>query len=140
MEKKYAVTLLLVILFPVLFTNQMASAVGQSINNTPLIGTYSRSELELSTPYNLKVQSRNTQPTTITYGPYYYKVKGSTLNSFPARYFSTSLNLDTASRRAVLNKHGRINANKTYNIRWYNRVNHTPTSVKGIILRVTNTN
>ncbi len=57
-----------------------------------------------------------------TYGPFYNKVLGSKLESRLAKYAPPSLNLDAASRRAVLAKYGRINRTKTYNIKWYNRI------------------
>lgn len=71
----------------------------------------------------------------VTYGPYYYSVKGSSLQSWIAKYSPASLNLDAASRRAVLNKYGSISNGKTYKIRWYNQVKVGLTSANGSIIK-----
>ncbi len=77
------------------------------------------------------MRAAGTGPTVVTYGPFIYKVKGSQLNSGPAKNILASLNLDAASRKAVLAKYGKINTGKTYSIRWYNKLETIVISVNG---------
>lgn len=77
------------------------------------------------------MRAAGTGPTVVTYGPFIYKVKGSQLNSGRTKIILASLNLDAASRKAVLAKYGKINTGKTYSIRCYNKVETRVTSVNG---------
>lgn len=97
---------------------------------TPIIGTYEKDS------NSFMEKSVNTTPTIVTYGPFIYSVKGSQLNSWIAKNTPASLNLDAASRSAVLRKYGSINSGKTYTIRWYNKVETRLTSVNGTIVNV----
>ena len=77
------------------------------------------------------------------HGPYYFNKKGSKLTTKTAKYSPASKNQSAAARKAVLDKYGEINKDKTYRIKWYQKITYNNGfggSYKGSIVKVSVTN